>query len=409
MNTPEEIIPRPLYVNHILEVIDRGMMIVLVGQRRVGKSFILMQLEKELKVLNPDANIIYINKELTRFNTIANSDQLYEYVERNLKQEVQNYLLIDEVQNIDNFQLALRSLNAERRCQIVVTGSNAHIFSSELSTLLGGRYIEIPVYSLSYKEFLNFHNLEDSDLSLEKFLKIGGLPGLTLFDIDNERQVNDYLLGVFSTIIMKDIVMREQIRNVTFLENLLKFLAENIGKLFSSKKITNTMASYGNKVSDFLVDNYVKYISNAYLIKEVARYDIRGKKIFEHVLKYYFSDQGLRNLLSSFSIRGSIEKLMENVIYNHLLIHGYKVYVGDLKTREIDFVAEKGDQRLYIQSTYLLASEDTIKREFGNLVAIRDHYPRMVVSMDPFSGGLPDYPGILHLRLREFLTSEKLT
>ena len=405
MNKLEEIIPRPFYVNHIMELIDRGMMIVLVGQRRVGKSFVLMQLEKELKNQSPESNIIYINKELTKFKPISNTDQLYNYVVERLSHSANNYLLIDEVQDIADFQLALRSLHAERRCQIVVTGSNAHIFSSELSTLIGGRYIEIPIYSLSYREFLQFHKLEDSDSSLEKYLKVGGLPGLTLFDINNERQVNDYLQGVFSTIVMKDIIQRELIRNVSFLENLVSFIAENIGKLFSTKKVTNAMVSYGNKVSDMLTGNYVGYIKNALLICPVARYDIKGKKIFEQIQKYYFTDQGLRNLLTSFSIRGSIEKLMENVIYNHLLIHGYRVYVGCLTSGEIDFVALKGDQRFYIQSTYLLSSQDTIKREFGNLASIKDNYPKMVVSMDPVSGALPEYPGILHMRLREFLTT----
>lgn len=405
MKSQEIIIPRPIYLNHILELIDKGMMLVLVGQRRVGKSFILLQLEKELKSRNSAANVIYINKELTKYNLISTSDQLYNYVDGKLHTDTQNYLLIDEVQDITDFQLALRSLHAERKCQIIVTGSNAHIFSSELSTLIGGRYIEIPVYSLSYNEFLQFQNLENSDASLERYLSVGGLPGLSLFDINNERQVNDYLQGVFSTIIIKDIVSRESIRNVKFLENLITFIAENIGKLFSSRKVTDTMNSYGNKISDILTNTYVRYIRNALLIREVARFDIHGKKIFEQIHKYYFSDHGIRNLLTSFTIRGSIEKVMENVIYNHLLIHGYKVYVGSLKAAEIDFVAVKGDSRIYIQSSYMLTSQDTIDREFGNLASIRDNYPKMVITMEPIAGGFPEYPGILHVQLRDFLTS----
>lgn len=405
MNKTEEIIPRPLYSEHIWDLIDRGMMIVLVGQRRVGKSFILMQLEKEIKASNHQSNVIFINKELTKFNPITDSDKLYDYVDQQLEPSLKNYLLIDEVQDITDFQLALRSLNAERKCQIVVTGSNAHIFSSQLSTLLGGRYVEIPIYPLSYNEFLQFHKLENSDVSLEKYMSIGGLPGLTLFNIQNERQVNDYLQGVFSTIFIKDILQRETVRNVIFLENLITFIAENIGKLFSAKKICNTMASYGSKISDMLIGNYLRYFKNALLIRPVSRYDVKGKKIFEQIQKYYFTDQGLRNLLTSFAIRGSIEKLMENVIYNHLLIQGYKVYVGNMKSAEIDFVAIKGDSRIYIQSTYLLASQETIDREFGNLAVIKDNYPKMVVSMDPVAGELPEYPGVLHLRLRDFLSS----
>lgn len=404
MNKLEEIIPRPLYTNHVLELIDRGMIIVLVGQRRVGKSFILMQLEKELKESSPNSNVIFINKELTKFNSIVNSETLYQYVDDHLDSSAQNYLLIDEVQDITDFQLTLRSLNAERKCQIIVTGSNAHIFSSQLSTFLGGRSIEIPVYSLSYNEFLQFHRLENSDESLGKYMSVGGLPGLSLFDINRERQVNDYLQGVFSTIVMKDIIQRETVRNAAFLENLTIFIAENIGKLFSAKKITDTMVSHGNKVSDVLTGNYINYLRNALLVRPVSRYDIKGRKIFEQIQKHYFTDQGLRNLLTSFSIRGSIEKLMENVIYNHLLIKGYKVFVGNLKNAEIDFVATKGDTRVYIQSTYILASDETIEREFGNLARIQDNYPKIVVSMDPVAGELPEYPGIGHQRLRDFLT-----
>lgn len=405
MNNTEKIIARPLYVEHVMEVLDRGMMIILVGQRRVGKSFVLMQLEKEIKKLYSDANLIYINKELTKFKAIKNYEQLYEYVSERLQSSQRNYLLIDEVQDIEDFQIALRSLHAEQRCQIIATGSNAHIFSTELSTLLGGRFIEIPIYSLSYKEFLIFHKLENSEQTLMKYLQVGGLPGLSLFDIDNDRQVNDYLQGVFSTIMMKDIVLREKIRNTVFLENLITFIADNIGKLFSIKKVTNTMKSYGEKISDALTGTYAEYLKNALLIKAVSRYDIHGKKIFEQINKFYFTDQGLRNLLTGFAIRGTIEKLMENVIYNHLLIEGYKVYVGELKNTEIDFVAEKSGSKVYIQSSYILNSQETIDREFGNLAAIKDNYPKVVVSMDPLTGGFLEYPGILHLNLRDFLSS----
>lgn len=404
----EKIIPRPLYTNHILDVMDRGMMIILVGQRRVGKSYILMDLERIIKASSPGSNVIYINKEYQKFREISNSDSLYQYVDERIVNGSANYLLIDEVQDIPDFQLALRSLNAERKCQIIATGSNAHIFSSELSTLLGGRYIEIPVYPLSYQEFLIFHNLKDSDDSLSKYLRVGGLPGLSLFDIDNDRQINDYLQGVLSTIMMKDIILREDPRNVVYLENLLSFIGENIGKLFSIKKITNTMLSYGNKISDILTSSYLRYLANALIIRPIARYDIHGKKIFEQINKFYFSDHGLRNLLTGFSIRGSIEKLMENVIYNQLLIDGYKVYVGALKNAEVDFVAVKGDTKIYIQSTYLLSSEDTIEREFGNLMMIKDNYPKIVVSMDPVGGSFAEYPGIIHIQLREFLTSDIL-
>lgn len=398
-------IPRSLYVDHIMDIIDRGMMIILVGQRRVGKSFILSQVKDSIQKLYQDANVIYINKEFQVFRHLTDATQLYDYVISLLPAEGQNYLLIDEVQDIINYQIALRSLYAENRCQIIATGSNAKIFSSELSTLLGGRYIEIPVYPLSYKEFLTFHRLTDCEESLLKFMKVGGLPGLNLFDIDNERQVNDYLQGIFSTIMMKDIILREEIRNVTFLENLITFIADNIGKLFSIRTVTNTMRSKGEKISDLLTGSYFKYFKNSLLIYPVSRYDIHGKKIFEQIQKFYFSDHGLRNLLDGFNLRGNIEKVMENIIYIQLKISGYKVYVGILRNCEIDFIAEKDSKRIYIQSAYHLSSADTIQREFGYLAAINDNYPKYVVTMDPITGDIPEYPGIHHINLREFLTT----
>lgn len=400
-----QIISRPIYIDHVLDDIDRGMMIFLVGQRRVGKSFILLQLEVVLKELHPDSNIIYISRELNSFRHLNTSDDLYNYVSQRLSSQNKNYVLIDEVQEIDNFQVALRNLYAERNCQLIATGSNFKIFSSELSTLIGGRYIEIPVYPLSYNEFLLFHNLMDSDESLRKFLRVGGLPGLRLFDIDNERQVTDYLQGVFSTIMMRDIILRHQFRNSLALEKLINFIADNIGKLFSVRKVTNSMNSKGEKITDHLTGMYLKYLEQAYLIATVARFDIHGKYLFESLNKPYFTDQGLRNLLCGFEIRWSIEKVMENVIYNQLRISGYRVYVGVLKNAEVDFVAEKGSKRIYIQSTYMLGSAETIEREFGNLKAIKDNYPKYVVSMESISGGFPEYPGILHVSLREFLSN----
>lgn len=404
MQNQFHIIPRPLYLDRIMNVIDKGMMIILVGQRRVGKSYILMQLEKELRLKDPDSNVIYINKEWHEFSPLENSGHLYEYVCNRLLPRQRNYLLIDEVQDIEDYEVALRSLYAENRCQIVATGSNAKIFSSQISTKLAGRYIEIPVYSLSYNEFLQFRNLHDSDESLTKYLRVGGLPGLTLFDIDSETQVTDYLQGVLSTVMMKDIILRENIRNATFLENLITFISHNAGKLFSLRKVTNTMNSNGEKISDMLTGAYVQYLKQALLISPVLRYDIHGKKIFEQIYKFYFTDHGLRNLLAGFDLRAGIEKIMENVIYNQLLLSQYKVYVGILKNTEIDFVAEKGNSKIYIQSCYLLGSQETIDREFGNLFNIKDNYPKIVVTLEPITGEIPRYPGILHIHLREFLT-----
>lgn len=400
-----DIIVRKEYLSHIVSHLNRGMMIFLIGQRRVGKSFMLLQLRDWLIENHTGSTVVYISKELLEFNHIGNARELYDYVSPKFSAEGENYLLIDEVQDIEGYEDALRSLHAEDRCQIVTTGSNAYIFSSELSTRLGGRYIEIPIYGLSYLEFLVFHGLGDTDESLNDYLRVGGLPGLRLYDIKDEILVRDYLQGVYNTIMMRDVVAREKIRNIPFIENLSRFIADNIGKLLSNSSIVKFMKSQGEKISEALTSAYIDHLCKALIIKPVARYDIHGKKLFELISKYYFADHGIRNFLCGFNLRGSIEKIMENVVYLHLLELGYAVSVGILRAGEIDFVATRGSRTLYVQVAYLLASEETIDREFGNLARINDNYPKYVVSMDPVSGNLPEYPGIRHVHLREFLKS----
>lgn len=401
-----EIIVRKSYLSQILSHLNRGMMIILVGQRRVGKSFMLRQLRQWLEENRPGSTVVYINKELRDFAHITDVAELYDYVSPKFEPGKENYLLVDEVQEIKDYENALRSLHAEDRCQIVATGSNAYIFSSQLSTRLAGRYIEIPIYSLSYTEFLEFHGLSDSDDSLNDYLRVGGLPGLRLYNIKDEIPISDYLQGVYNTIMMRDVISREQVRNVQFIENLSLFIADNIGKLISTNSIVKFMKSQGEKISETITSAYIGHLCNALVIDPVARYDIHGKKLFEQIFKYYFADHGLRNYLCGFDVRKSIEKVMENVVYLYLLIQGFNVNVGVLRAGEVDFVATKGSRTIYVQVTYLLASEDTISREFGNIARIKDNYPKYVVSMDPVSGELAEYPGIHHLRLRDFLKME---
>jgi len=379
------------------------MMIILVGQRRVGKSFMLRQVRNWLEENRPGSTVIYVNKELHEFSHISDAKGLYDYVVPEFTEGGDNYLLIDEVQDIDGYEDALRSIHAEDRCQIIATGSNAYIFSSELSTRLAGRYIEIPIFGLSYSEFLEFHGLADSDESLNDYLRVGGLPGLRHYDIKDETHVRDYLQGVYSTIMMRDVISREKIRNVPFIENLSRFIADNDGKLISTNRIVKFMKSQGESISESVTSAYIGHLCKALIISPVARYDIHGKKLFELIYKYYFADHGLRNYLCGFNLRSSIEKVMENVIYLHLLALGYNVKVGILRAGEIDFVATKDGKTMYVQVAYLLASDETIKREFGNLFAIKDNYPKYVVSMDPISGEIVTYPGIRHVHLREFL------
>lgn len=398
-----ELLPRPQYTEKIADLINRGMMLILVGQRRVGKSKVLELFKNWLNQNRPKANIVYINKEYQEFRNIATAEQLYDYAVDRLPKDGENYLLIDEVQDIENYENALRSFHAENRGQVIATGSNAYIFSSELGTRLSGRYIEIKIYNLSYLEFLRFHNMEDSDQALIHYLIMGGLPGLRTFKPDEKSQINDYLEGVYNTILVKDIVSREKVRNITQLENIIRFVADNIGKPISVTNIVRYMTSKNEKISDETVSNYLKYLRDAFLAIPIKRFDIHGKMLLEPNNKFYFSDHGIRNYLCGSDFRGSIEKIMENVVWNQLRRQGFEVSIGLLRAGEIDFVATKADKRIYVQVAYLLASDDTIKREFGNLAAIKDNYPKFVVSLDPICGGFSEYPGIEHVNLRDFL------
>lgn len=353
-----------------------------------------------------DAHIIYIDKEKSDFDGIRNYTDLNTYIDSQSVAGVHNYILIDEVQQIDGFERALCNYYDRDGFDVVVTGSNAKMLSGELATLLSGRYIEVHVYGLSYSEFLTFHNVEDCDSSIVKYLNIGGLPNLALLPIDDMEMIRDYLSSVYSTIILKDILGREQVRNVAFLENLSRFVADNIGKLFSANSISKYMQHERENVNPPLVRSYMDFLCNAFILNKVNRYDIHGKQLLSTNEKYYFEDLGLRNALTSGNRAVDIEKLIENAVYLHLLRLGYKVYVGTLRNGEIDFVANKGDNTVYVQATYLL-SESTVKREFDNLREIKNNYPKYVVSMDPFQAE-SNLEGIRHLHLRSFLKKEQL-
>ena len=401
-----KIIDRKSYTEHVMRFVDKGMMIALTGQRRVGKSYILARLAEIIADQDTEANIIYINKEKKRFADIRDDNDLSDYVDSRLADDKRNYLLIDEVQDIEGFERTLRSLNADEECQIIVTGSNAKMLSSELSTYLGGRYIDIHVNSLSYREFLKFHGLEDSQESVEKYLTFGGLPHLYRLGLENEDMIWEYLQNIYNTIVLKDVVQRENLRNVTLFENLMAFLSDNTGQLVSATSIAKYLKSQRVEITPLTAINYIRAAANAYIVNKVARYDIHGKKLLESNDKFYFEDLGLRNLLVGSNRAKDVEKVMENAVYLHLKQLGYKLTVGVLANGEIDFVAEKNGKIVYFQVAYLLSEESTIEREFGNLAKIDDNYPKYVVSMDPLSRPR-DYEGITQLSLRQFLMMEK--
>ncbi len=402
-----KIIARQQYIEHIQRFFGKGMIIALTGQRRVGKSYIIRQLVAEIESSNPDANIVYINKEKTKYANIRNADDLSQYLEGKLKENTDNYLLIDEVQDISGFENILRSLNADEECQIVVTGSNAKMLSSELSTYLGGRYIEIHIQSLSYREFLIFHGLNDSDDSLQKYLSFGGLPHLYRLGLENEDMVWEYIQNIYNTIVLKDVVQREGLRNVTLFENLMSYVSDNTGQLVSATSLSKYLKPKRIELTPLSAINYLKAASNAYIINKVPRYDIHGKRLLETIDKYYFEDLGLRNMLAGSNRTGDIEKVIENSVYLHLKNLGYKISVGTLPNGEIDFVAEKGGTPIYVQVTYLIADEKTMEREFGNLLMIKDNYTKYVISMNPMMSS-QNYEGVKHLTLRQFLMCDKL-
>ncbi|MDE6650784.1 MAG: ATP-binding protein [Paramuribaculum sp.] len=402
-----KIISRPTYTQKIESFLNKGMIIALTGQRRVGKSYILQDMVRIIGEKYPESNIVYINKEKKLFSDIRNDADLSNYLSDKIIEGRQNYLLIDEVQDIAGFEDTLRSLNADEECQIIITGSNAKMLSSELSTYLGGRYIEIHVQSLSYIEFLKFHDLVDSQESLDKYLTFGGLPHLYRLGLENKDMVWEYLRNIYNTIVLKDVIEREGIRNVTLFENLLSFVSDNVGQLVSGTSISKYLKSGKIDITPLSVLNYLKSASNAYIINKVSRYDIHGKKLLESNDKYFFEDLGLRNTLAAINREKDIEKLIENMVYLHLKNIGYEVKVGTLPDGEIDFVAERNGKKIYVQAAYLIAEEKTMKREFGNLLKLNDNYPKYVVSMNPLSMQT-DYLGIQHLSLRNFLLSTNL-
>ena len=396
-----DLISRPNYYSKLDKLLGKGVLIVLTGQRRVGKSYVMKELVAR-KQQEPNANVIFIDKEKTAFDTISTYKDLVTYVEERLDKSKHNYLLIDEVQEIEEFERGLRNYYNESFIDVVVTGSNSDILSSDLGTMLSGRYVEVFIQGLSYLEFLEFHGLEDGEAAMNKYINYGGLPGLRPFGLDNPETINDYLQGVYNTILVKDIIRRKKIRNVPFLENLIRFIADNIGKPMSATSIQNYMASNESDVSKNLILKYMKAITEAYLTAVVSRYNIHGKKLLETNDKFYFGDVGIRNFIVGGRRANDIEKIVENLVYQHMVRLGYEVKVGQLYSTEIDFVGTKGDEVVYVQASYLITEEKTFNREFGNLLLIKDNYPKYVISMTPYMDS-SKWEGVIHIPFAEFL------
>ena len=396
-----EVITRRYYADIVDSWIGKGNIVAIVGSRRVGKSYVVKDFIQRHKD-DKDANIIYIDKEKKAFKDIKTKDDLDAWIEERFLTGMHNYILIDEAQEIEHFEESVCNWYTEENTDVIITGSNSKMLSGELATLIAGRHVEVRIHPLTYSEFLEFHNLTDSDESLMTYLNYGGLPGLRKVGLDNDEQVWAYLTSVFNTIILKDIIERHDIRNVPFLNNLIAFYADTTGKLTSANSISKYMKSQQEDVSSNLILLYRGFYAEAYLLDVVPRYDIHGKKIFQSNEKIYWDDLGLRNLKAAGSMDSYIEKVIENAVYKHLCYLGYEVKVGVLNAGEVDFVCTKPEKTVYVQASYIVAEQSTRDREFGPLEKIRDNHPKYVISATPLLTQRNEN-GITHLSLRKFL------
>lgn len=396
-----EVLTRKYYADLVDSWIGKGNIIALVGSRRVGKSYMLKDFIQRHED-EPDANIIYIDKEKKAFKDIKTKDDLDTWIEARFILGRHNFILIDEAQEIVHFEESVCNWYTEENTDVIITGSNSKMLSGELATLISGRHVEVRIYPLTYSEFLEFHELPDNDDSLMAYLTYGGLPGLRKVGLGSDEQVWAYLTSVFNTIMLKDIIERHDIRNVPFMNNLIAFYADTTGKLTSANSIAKYMKSQQENVSANLILLYRGFFAEAFLLDIVPRYDIHGKKIFESNEKIYWDDWGLRNLKAEGGMDSYIEKVIENAIYKHLRFLGFEVKVGVLNAGEVDFVCTKPGKTIYIQASYIISEQTTRDREFGPLEKIRDNHPKYVISTTPLLTSR-DENGIMHLSLRKFL------
>lgn len=392
-------IPRPHYLNKIMPYVDKGMIKVLTGQRRVGKSYILNAVEDEIRKLHPEANFIRINLEDFAFSHITTAEALNSEISSKLSAAQRNYIFVDEIQEVEGFDRVIRSLNLNPHNDIYVTGSNSAMLSSEIASRLAGRSVEIRVHPLGYQEFLVFHALDDSDDSLDLYLRYGGMPYLR--NLTSQVHWNEYLTGLTDALVYRDIVDRHALRNTDFLSRLLMFLAGNIGQLVTAKSIADYLKSQRVGGTVTTVQSYAEYVCEAYIINRSRRWDIEGKKYFEIGEKYYFEDLGIRNSIVGYRPK-DIGGILENAVYNHLAYKGYKVMTGvKSQTREIDFVAEKDGELTYIQVAVNIDNPATAERELGNLASIQDNYEKILITLRDSTPNTQD--GIRMVSLRDFL------
>lgn len=401
MEERSTILERPIYMDRITPYIDTNIIKILVGQRRVGKSYILKAVAWEVRHRNPEANIISINLEDFAFSHITDAKELNDAISLQLADGKRNYIFLDEIQEVEGFDKVVRSLILNPQNDVYLTGSNSSMLSSEIASRLAGRSIQIHVHPLTYGEFLEFHSYTDSDESLATYLRYGGLP--YLMHLPEQKTWSEYLGGVTDAVVYRDVVSRHSLRNTDFLQRLLRFLADNTGQIFNAKRISDYLKSQRISTSVTGVQSYIAYVEEAYIINRIRRWDIEGKRYFEIGEKIFFEDLGIRNSIVGYR-PNDIGGLMENAVYNHLRAHGYEVKIGvGTQGREIDFIAEKDNEYRYVQVALSILNEATARREFGNLENIPDNYEKIVVT---YSESAPNtYNGIRQMSLREFLLS----
>ena len=383
---------------------DKNVIKILSGIRRSGKSFMLRLLrENFIKTGISENQILYIDFEDFENAQFLDSKKLYDFVkEQNQKVCGKRlYLLFDEIQEVEDWEKIVNSLYSSEKidCDIYLTGSNANLLSSELATYLSGRYVNISVFPLSYKEFLDFYAVDDSNESFLRFMKFGGFPGLKELS-GSELSLKAYIDGIYSTVLLKDVISRNKIRDTAVLEKIILYITDNIGNIFSAKKISDFMKSNGRSLAVETVYNDINYLQSALFLYKVPRFDLKGKKLLETIEKYYIADTGFRFQLLGFS-DNAINGLLENIVFIELLRREYKVCIGKIGEYEIDFVAEKNGVREYFQVSYLLSSEETMEREYRPLELLNDNYPKYILTLDDLPESNTN--GIIRMNLRKWL------
>ena len=380
---------------------------VFTGIRRAGKSVMLELVKEELKNSGVDEkNFLCMNFEQFANSQILDAKSLYEkIVEFQKSAQGKTYLFLDEIQEVDGWEKCINSCRIDFDCDIYITGSNAKLLSGELATYLAGRYVEFIIYPFSFAEFFEMNLLKnpnvDKSTCFMQFLKTGGMPFLSNFP-DDDSAKSQYLIDIYNSVVLKDVVKRNNIRDVDTLERIVAYAFSNIGHIFSATSLSKYFKSENRKISHDTILNYLKFCSDAFLFYKINRYDLEGKKIVTVNEKYYCADHGLREALFGKNIQ-NIDQVLENIVCLELLRRNYKVYVGKKGDLEIDFIAEKQGKKIYVQVAYLLANEETIRREFSVYNAVKDSYPKYVVSMDELDFS---QNGIIHKNIKDFLLME---